>query len=137
MYKGKQFEKHGFDLDITEIAKRVKKELNTEGLKWSVTTERFAGGQSINVHLLEAPFEVFTEEFINEKNKKYTQVNTHNVENADYLTEKGKLLMKRARQVTESYNYDDSDPRTDYYNVNFYSHYEIGKYDRPFKVVDK
>ena len=42
------------NLGTTEIAKRIRKQLKTEfpGCKFSVTTEQYAGGSSININLM-------------------------------------------------------------------------------------
>lgn len=88
-----------------EIAATVKKHLSQRfpGTKWSVTT---AGYNSVNVYLVSAPYE-----------------NAKGCENMREWAEKSPELSAiedYARQLLKSYNYDDSDSMTDYFDVNFY-----------------
>lgn len=55
--------------------------------------------------------------------------------NGVFLTEKGHNLFKRIIEIVDLYNYNDSDPQTDYFNVNFYLHLNIGKWDKTFIEV--
>jgi hypothetical protein len=52
-----------------------------------------------------------------------------------YLTPKAWAVMKRADEIQGQYNWNNSDLQTDYFDVNFYFHPQIGKWDKAFKVV--
>src|SRR3990167_9391515 len=130
------------ELGIKEIASRVREQLKKEfpGCKFSVTIERYSMGQSLTVALMAAPFEAFQ----NSESKQYGQLNQYqllkdrpeNQEcNGNALTAEAWDTMKRAVQICNEYNYDNSDPVTDYFEVNFYMHIEIGRYDRPFSKL--
>lgn len=119
------------DLGIAEISKIVKSQLKKiPDTKWSVRSKRFSGGRSLDVYLLEAPFEVFTDD------REYENVNYAWIDRQDELTDEAKSLMKKVCKFVNSFNYDDSDSQIDYFNTNFYAHYSIGKWDRPFKKVE-
>lgn len=129
--------------------------------KFSVRTEYYSGGSSIYVSLMKSnivvikPFEDISSralllynahgypeeqikksqlDFYHQLNK-YTlrdEYNEDNWCNGVFITQEGHNLLQRVVQVVEQYNYDNSDPMTDYFDVNFYSHFEIGRFDKPF-----
>ena len=80
------------DLDVAEIAKLLRKDIKGRfpSIKSSVRIDRYSMGQSINV----------------------------------YLSEFGKLEPHVVKSVVQDlmncYNFDDSDPMTDYFRVRFY-----------------
>lgn len=93
------------DMSNKEIAATVKKHLSHRfpGTKWSVTT---AGYNSVNVYLVSAPYE-----------------NAKGCENMREWAEKSpelSAILDYAKKLLQSYNYDDSDSMTDYFDVNFY-----------------
>ena len=53
----------------------------------------------------------------------------------DQLTDKGKDLLNLINKTFSYFNHDRSDSMVDYFDVGFYDHVELGKYDNPFKVV--
>lgn len=114
------------DLDITEVAKRVKKQLRSEypGYKWSVRTNRYSGGQSLNVEIREVPddLQLYNPEWLSEfiETGRYP----HRVEK---YTEEARELLKAVERLVESYNYDGSDLQTDYFNVRFYKSVEFSR----------
>ena len=164
---GWEGEKYQRDLDIKDIAKLVKKQLKEEfpQCKFSVTIERYSGGQSLNVSLMAAPFQailaegnidVVTNRFVSVEDqglesRQYSQLNQYAFKD-DYENEflqrpagfnNGAILskeawdtMKRAWKIASSYNYDDSDAMIDYFNTNFYLHLNIGKWDKPFTQIN-
>lgn len=92
------------DLDLTEIAKLVRKDLkelfsNLPQAKASVRVQRYAGGQSLNIEV------------------SGTGVERHG--------EEAKEIVKSIRAITDQYNFDDSDGMSDYFHVRFYSHPRI------------
>ena len=125
--------KYDSDLTIVEVAKKVRKELKKlTGTKWSVTTKKFSMGCSMSVSLMEAPFPVFKEGV----DKTYAQINNFHIDRADYITDNAKRILIDAKRLAGSFNYDDSDSQIDYFNTNFYFDLNVGKYDRPFKIVE-
>ena len=130
--------------DIKETAKEVRQTLTKEypACKWSVRIERFSGGQEMKVALLAAPFEAFARDVDcnGNKVKGYTQLNQYqfsspdddNRNNGAYLTREAWDCMAEAYKIASRDNWDKSDPQTDYFNVNYWLHLEIGNWDRPF-----
>ncbi len=104
------------DLDVVEIAKRVRIQLRKEakskhsalaGSKASVRIERYSMGRSINVRL-NLPFSIEPEE---------DQIDEAGFPR--YLSRKAAEAKHAAQALLDSFNYDGSDSMTDYYNVNF------------------
>lgn len=151
------------------LAKAIRQELKEKipNCKFSVTKETYSGGQSINVHLMEANFSPFNEltEEIKQKikencqrswgagwesqleqsvenykktttEKRYEQINQYYVSENFYLTEQAKKVIKKALSIINSYNFDDSDGQIDYFHTNFYLNMSIGKWDKPFQLIN-
>lgn len=155
------------NMNIKDIAKQVKQQLKKEylGCVFSVTIERYSMGQSLHVNLMTSDFKVirdfkdipefayetigsgYTKEQIEQRqNKNYHQLNGYSTVddydknkwcNGVFLTERGHNLFKRVCEIINQYNYDDSDPITDYYNVNFYISLSIGKWNKSYVLESK
>ena len=131
--------------------------------KFSIRTEYYSMGCSLYVSVMEGPIALFNDEGIKNwaatsmwrRNYKITGEETlENYEKNirerivegyfqnwdwyyDYMTEPAKNALNDIHDLVNSYRYDDSDSRIDYFSTNFYHHLEIGKWDKPFKVVQK
>ena len=154
-YTGYGWEGENYEsgLDIKEIAKRLRKHLkdNHREYKFSVTIERYSGGQSLNIYLMEAPYKVvkgvYSNDYANggdivykEIDEQYAQLNHHclndyadsDIKNNGYVLDERVIpVLKDAVSFAQGYNYDDSNSQIDYFNTNFYMHLSVGKWDRP------
>jgi hypothetical protein len=149
----------------TEISKLVKQKLKDKfpKCKFSIRTQYYSGGSSISVSLMEANFKVFKDySEISEKaksfysdnyseeqlkalsTKRYAQLNQYTTKeeydadkwnNGHFLTEQAHNVLREVCNIVNYYNYDNSDSQTDYYDVNFSFHLEIGRYDKPLIEV--
>lgn len=132
--------------DIKIIAKEVKEELQRQypKCKWSTRIERFSGGQAMRVALMSAPFEAFASDKDCNGNdvRGYAQLNQYqfsrpddaNVNNGTPLTQEAWGCMSNAYRIANKDNWNNSDPQTDYFDVNYWLHLEIGNWDKPFEV---
>lgn len=132
--------------DIKTIAKEVKQELIKQypKCKWSIRIKRFSGGQELVVALLSAPFEAFAKDKDCNGNpvRGYAQLNQYqflrpndeNINNGTYLTKSAWDCMAYVYKVADKDNWDNSDPQSDYFDVNYWLHLEIGSWDKPFIV---
>lgn len=68
--------------------------------------------------------------------KMYEQLNHYSVSDDFHLTEEAKSVINKALQIINSYNFDDSDGQIDYFHTNFYTHMSIGKWDKPFQLIN-
>lgn len=134
--------------------------------KFSVTSKYFAGGSSIDVSVMEAPEQIFDLESCRKAYAEYNKLKevygytgsrglSMNVEKMladdkmhwqlhrvrdhyrEYFTEYGFSVLEDVYKFMQSYNYDDSDSMIDYFDVNFYGSFNIGKWNKGFKVVPK
>ena len=64
---------------------------------------------------------------------KHVQVNLYWIDNY-WLGRTGDLLRDCAKCLNEG-NHDNSDIQTDYFDVGWYTHVNIGKWDKPFQVI--
>lgn len=101
--------------------------------KFSIRTECASMCSSIRIALTEAPHDVF----VNPDIEGYKQLNHYHLANENNITELAKAIMIDIDAFICSYRYDDSDGMIDYFDTNFYYDLEIGRWDKPFKVVEK
>lgn len=154
-------------MTTTEIAKTIRIYCKEKYPTWkfSVTTEYFSGGSSIDISIMEAPEQIFDLEACRKAYAKHLEDEKmgyyggrglgididkmlkddkmrwqlHRVGDRDkeYFTEYGFSVIEDVYNFMQSYNYDDSDAMIDYFNCNFYSSFNIGKWNKGFKVVPK
>ena len=118
--------------DSAEITKELRKELKRKypTCKFSVTCDKYSGGQSISISLMSTPFDVFAEG--EDTGKSYDQVNHYHIPNSKRYTEEAKKVLCDVVRLANSHNYKDSDAMIDYFNTNFYLHLSVGKWNKPF-----
>ena len=118
------------DLNIKEIAKEIRAALKKEfsSCKFSIRISRYAGGQSLDIDLVQGPFEAFTK-----AGEDCRQVNPYYISSSNHFTAEAKKVLERAYAISKEYNYDNSDSMTDYFDVNFYVNMSVGQWNKPFK----
>ena len=134
--------------DIAKIIRGYVKQFYPE-YKFSVTKQHV---NSLQISLLSGPVSPFAtpditkmqgedfrfgeEYFMNNWNrvieKGYHGVNHYYIDSSKFLTEEAKVMFKDIVKFIQSFNYDDSEAMTDYFDTNFYLNVQIGKWDRPF-----
>ena len=131
--------------DIKVIAKTVRAELKKRypDAKFSITIERFAGGEAMNVALMSAPFQATMGGCGHEQLNQY--ILRRKESHQDYL-ENGRRfpdsmltlevweLMKGVDEIADRENWNNSDAMIDYFDVNYYLHLAIGKWNKDFVV---
>lgn len=95
--------------------------------KFSVRRENY---HSIYISLTQADFEAFTKD---SGITTYVDINHYNIDKEKKLTDRAREVMENVCAFVQSYNFDDSDPMTDYYHTNFYLNLSIGTYRKPYK----
>jgi len=147
-------------LGIKEIAKRVREQLKKEfpNCEFSVWKEDYSMGCSLHIALMSTNFKVIKdfseiseeaiihngrakEEIKKYQEEKYQQLNQYALKqeynslewcNGVFLTEQGHKVLKRVVEISDYYNYDDSDMQSDYSDVNFHLSLTLGKWNKPF-----
>lgn len=156
------------NMTTTEIAKTIRLYCKEKYPTWkfSVTTEYFSGGSSIDISVMEAPEQIFDLEACRKAYVEYTEFKEtygyygsrglainidkmfaedkmhwqlHSVRDRDkeYFTEYGFSVIEDVYNFMQSYNFDDSDSMIDYFHCNFYESFNIGKWNKGFKVIPK
>ena len=125
-------DKYEQGLDITEIAKRLRKEIREAvkagelpKCKYSVRIARYSMGQSLHVSITNTPFPIH--------NRRYLELD-HEILHCDdgrshamYVerdetqrwTPEAEALIPKVEALANQWNYDGSDSQTDYYHVNY------------------
>lgn len=133
--------------DITTMIRNYMK-INYPNCKFSVTKRHHS---SISISLMAAPFDVFStpdadkipmsrlgdtisimDHWASLPTKGHIGVNHYYIADAFMLTDKARAVMADIYAFAKSFNYDDSDAMTDYFDTNFYMDMSIGKWDKPF-----
>lgn len=112
--------------EIVELVRAWLKE-TYPGYKFSVRREDY---HSIHIRLMKADFEAFTKE----SGKIQGDINRYHIASDRSLTDRAKEVMGNVRDFVMSYNYDGSDPMTDYFDTNFYLTLGIGSYRQPYRM---
>lgn len=129
-WEGKNY-KNTRDLSTAEISKLIKKELEIEFedmAKFSVVSDVYSGGSSINVTITDLTFIPYTEHFLKhlEAGKSIADYNEENHDQynryAKRFNEEFNTLIKKVEHIANQYNFDDSDSQTDYFHVRYYEH---------------
>lgn len=147
-WKGMNYESSLTTSDMTKIMRQTLKQQYPD-CKFSVTKQHVG---AICISLMSAPFNVFEtpdvnkasghdlrygeEDFMNSWKRTIERgsfgVNHYYITESKFLTEKAKEVMTFCKKLADSFNFDDSDVMTDYFNTNFYLTLEIGKWSKPF-----
>lgn len=109
---------------VTDIAKDVRNDLTEaqekgylpKGLKFSVTGDKYSGGQSMRVKIQGG------------KDKDLFVTGDENVRpefGQQIYTEEAREVLKRVQGVVDAYRWDASEPQVDYFNTNFYGFVDI------------
>ena len=131
--------------DINQIAKQTRETLKKEfpNCKFSVTVEKYSGGRTMTIALMSGDFQAME----NSESWKdgYAQLNHYTLErdtressnscNGALLTQKAWDVMKRANEIGQAENWDNSDSMTDYFDVNYYLDINIGKWNKRYQAI--
>lgn len=67
---------------------------------------------------------------------KHITINQYHIDSDFELSEYGKKIFKFVKDLCDSFNYDDSDSMTDYFDCGFYLTLSIGKYNKNFELIE-
>ena len=160
-------EKYSMDIKDTAKQVKQQLKIEFPRCAFSVTIERYSMGQSLHVCLMKSNFKViryfkdisemalfkytndghYSREQIEKMQlEKYHQLNDKSFyygydpdswNNGVFLTKQGYDLFKRVCEIVNHYNYNDSDIQTDYFDVNFYFHLNIGQWNKPYVLEEE
>lgn len=135
----------GSKYDSKKGAKEVAKELRAyikanpdlNACKWSVRSEWGMSADSLYISLMAAPFDPFSEEYKEKHEYRYSKGYNEHGDTKDWTTEPAQKVIEKVKVFVMQYIHDDSDGMIDYFDRNIYDHYEIGQYNKPFKMIEK
>jgi hypothetical protein len=123
-------------LSAAEIAKRVRTEIKAQvkagnlpaEATYSVTCENYSMGRSVNVEIRDLP-----------DAWKVASFATFGVLPGDaVLTAKAEQVEKQVEAIRSAWNYDGSDIRTDYFDVNYYGSTKVeSEWGKQFRLKEK
>ncbi len=117
------------NMPLKEIAKEIRKNLKAEFGKNAKFSVRCRGYNALTVDVKKATPEMFmTVDEFEESHSRYKMTNPAIYENLkyrfdrrDYVALKDEVY-ERIVEIVNEFNFDNSDPYTDYVDVNYYSH---------------
>jgi hypothetical protein len=149
-------------LSLKEISQIVRGYVKDVYPTWrfSVTTHYASMCQELTVCVMEGPMDIFDKEKIREEarldawrrqgrgteeeiyksmiDRAYGErAHIQNWESHNWFTDSAQKVLDDIYQLVQSYNRNDCDSMIDYFDVNFYTSFDIGKWDKPFKVVPR
>lgn len=112
------------DCSLVELANHIRadiKALAIPGLKVSVRISRYSMGRSIDLTVTAAPFAAEFADMLAESSLVEEIVTRRRQQGIrmPWLTDEGRDLHAKLEAIHASYNYDNSDMMTDYYQVRF------------------
>jgi len=149
--------------NVVAIAKWVRQELreNFKGFKFSV---RVRDNRALYLSILESPIKLLrdVEEILNDEglimglriarndteeeikemiktrfaNSRH-EINHYYIDTNWELTNNGKEILKKINEIANKYNWDKSEPMTDYLDVNYYFYLSLGNENKLFKDGEK
>lgn len=124
-FTGSKFDKN---LSTKEIAARVRQEIkeavktgDLPKAKYSVRIDCYSMGSSIDVVIRALPFSILNPKRI-ELEAHNPRFQWQNYESEPRHTLEASAVLGKVEQLLSSYNFDNSDSMTDYFDVKFYGH---------------
>jgi len=116
--------------DLKIVNEKIREDLKEQfpSLSFSVKKD----SRKIYITLLRGNFKAFKPETYAAE-RGYDTVNSYHIESDPSLTDEAKNVMLMVKEITNKYNYDNSDIQSDYFDVNFYLGLSIGTSDKPYE----
>lgn len=142
MYKNGWEGKHASEhLSAKEVAERLRKFIKSDKdlsrCKWSVRSGWAAYEYTLDVALMAAPFDPFSDEFKEKHPEAAARGYSDHGKADDFLSPECRKVMHKVIAFVASYNWDHSDGMIDYFDRHIYDKYHIGGgYDKPFRLIE-
>lgn len=128
-------------LSAKEVAQRlrefIKKDAELSACKWSIRSGWAGYNYTLDIALMEAPFDPFSEEFRQkhptDAENGYSQHGTCE----DFTSPECQKIMRKVHGFVTQFNWDHSDGMIDYFDRHIYDKYYIGLFNKPFKRTEK
>lgn len=148
-----------------DICKIIRTYVKEKYPTWKFSVNCAGGGylEHVNIALMEAPVDIFDREYFKLPKAEGFRSWTHETrrdcwdmermeaegcvymqlhrissrEDEPWFNDIGYTVLKDVYDFMMSFNYDDSDGMTDYFDRGFYESFDIGKWNKGFKIVPK
>lgn len=120
------------NLGLSDICKKIK-EFAAKRFPKCKFSVRKDGWRSIEIALMSGDFDAYKEECESD-GRSY---NHHHPNSNKALTERCIEVLDTVSEFAESFNYDNSDIMTDYFDVNFYLNVSVGKFNHSYENTSK
>jgi hypothetical protein len=116
--------------DLKIVNEKIRADLKEQfpNLSFSVKKD----SRKIYITLLSGNFKAF-KALTSAEERGYQSLNPYYIEDDPTLTDEAKNVMMMVKEITQKYNYDNSDIQSDYFDVNFYLGLSIGNYEKPYQ----
>ena len=116
--------------DLKIVNEKIREDLKEQfpSLSFSVKKD----SRKIYITLLRGNFKAFKPETYAAE-RGYDTVNSYHIGSDPSLTDEAKNVMLMVKEITNKYNYDNSDIQSDYFDVNFYLGLAIGTSEKPYE----
>lgn len=136
-WEGSRYERNKGAKEVAkELREYIKKDPELNACKWSITSKWGMVTDILTVSLMAAPFDPFTEEYKKRHEYRFERGYSEHGTLSDYTSEPALKVIKKVQAFVMQYIHDDSDGMIDYYDINIYDKYEIGKFDKPFQFIE-
>ena len=92
--------------------------------------------EHLEVSLMAAPFDPFSEEFKQAHECAYKKGYCENAAVTDWVTTECAAVIERVKAFVMDYIHDDSDGMIDYYDRNIHDRYTVGRWDKTFERTE-
>jgi hypothetical protein len=108
---------------VKEIRDNLKKEFPS--IKFSVKRSHYS---SVTVSIMKSPLD-FSQDITN-SGYNYVQLNHYYLDRYSHSD-----VLKIIKDIAMKGNHNNSDPMTDYFDVGWYFHFNIGQFDKPYQQI--
>lgn len=126
-YKGSRYNSSMNGTNVSKIMRKFVKEYYPE-CKFSITSSY----TSINISLMESPYQIFIDPTM-----KSNSVNHYYIDTQEHITPVAKAIFHHIYNELLHYHMDDTDSMIDFFRTNFYIHFGVGKWDKPYVQNNK
>ena len=129
-------------ISATDVA-AIRKELKEAFPKFKFAVRKGSGSLSVDVVIQKATFafeDTFAKSF---QGKRYAQVNQYwidsnftDMEEREFLKKVNEIMHNAPGRAGGKVYFDESDAMTDYFHTAFYTHLQIGQWDKEYECVE-
>ena len=129
-------------ISATDVA-AIRAELKAAFPKFKFSVRKESGGLAVAVTIQRATF-AFQDQFAKSfEGKRYAQVNNYwidshftDMEECAFITKVNEIMHNAPGRAGGKVYFDESDAQTDYFHTAFYTHLQIGAWDKEYECIE-